>query len=169
MTTWTRLTEAQRSGVHDWSKRLDERDVSDDAHWWSEMEGGVPEGELPKNLGELKAMLAVAFDAGQMAIGLREISRRSQAQEGPPTDSVVPTNAVYREWQVLVNTTTHVFYKAEDVRAFMATALGAMKWAEKDGVHRVQVVSRLVVRHGEPSYIVAMVERVLARLQEAPK
>jgi len=149
-----RLTEAQRTSLQAWSQRQDERDVSDDAHWWSDTPTSFV--TMPESLGEMKAMVAAAFDAGQeaMKLRLREIGRRAIERGAPDTsESAIPKilKIQYSEWQISVGTTCHVFYVAEDVRAF----LGTLDLARD----AVIVRSRKVVRHGEPPYAAAMLQR----------
>lgn len=46
-----------------WAKQLDERDISDQARWFSTDAPGIM--SLPTNQGEWAASLEVAFDAGR--------------------------------------------------------------------------------------------------------
>lgn len=47
----------------EWARRLDHREVSDAAHAWADVDAAWV--GMPANVGELKAMLAVAFDVGR--------------------------------------------------------------------------------------------------------
>jgi hypothetical protein len=53
----------ERARLLDRMQGLDERDFSDDARWWADVDAGVT--ALPESPGELEAALAYAFEAGR--------------------------------------------------------------------------------------------------------
>ena len=48
-----------------WSRKIDHRDVSDEANRWASEEAADRPDLLPKNIGEWKASMSIAFAAGQ--------------------------------------------------------------------------------------------------------
>lgn len=66
--TWTRLVE--------WARRADYRDMSDEANRWADEE--AERAQRPENIGEWKASLALAFEAGRQF----EVSRDPRHKYG---------------------------------------------------------------------------------------
>jgi len=70
-------TSKEWAALREWSKHVDERDLSDEAHWWAQDERETI--AMPANEGEWMASLEMAFEAGRMLEQNRAALKGSQS------------------------------------------------------------------------------------------
>lgn len=68
------MTGKERDDLLKRMQSLDERDLSDDARWWGELDAEV--SAVPESKDELAAALALAFEAGRLSTSRPSFCRR---------------------------------------------------------------------------------------------